>query len=602
MQILIDLLSQLSYVFNKKNKLKILLILILIFMGGCLEVIGIGIILPYLALLLNPGSFANYDLLEQLYSVLIEYRIIENSNGLYIFLTAMIIFFYWLKNLFFVFSLRFQIRFNYKLYRVLSLSLLNYYLKESYLNHINRNTSETIKNINQQTLDLVQAFLLPLLVLTSECVIVLLLLIFLLFINPLSSLYVFTLLGFAVMVIYIYIRKKLHSAGEKISISRTEANKQVLQGLGSFKTTKMLNKEKFFIQRFDSSINGMAAARQYYELSQNLPRFFLETAIVTVMLSLAMLMLFNGQPTKELILTLSIFGMSGMRLLPSMNRILNSLNSTRYSQGIVKTLMHDLLAANIEDFKVNVPDNHQSIGNFESLELNNIHFSYTGTEQTIKDLSLRIDANQSIGIVGHSGSGKSTLIDLMLGLLSPDSGKTKVNGKELHCIGKTWQQLVGYIPQDIYLSDDSIKANIAFGVELEDINEVQLSLVIKTAQLEELMYTLEDGIDTIIGERGVKLSGGQRQRIGIARALYHNPQVLVMDEATAALDNVTERDFMKAINDLKGHKTLIMVAHRITTVKNCDIIYVIDKGGIVEEGSYHELALSSKVFKTLAQL
>ena len=599
---MIELLSQLIYVFDRKDKSKILLILFLFFVGGCLEVMGIGIILPYLALLLKPESFENYSLLEKLYLMFIDHRLIEGLDGFYLILTAMIILFYWLKNLFFIFSLRFQIRFNYKVYIGLSSSLLSYYLKESYLNHINRNTSEIIKNINQQTFDLVQAFLFPLLALISELMIVALLLGFLILINPLSSLYVFTLLGLAVTAIFMYVRRRLYSAGEVISTSRTEANKQVLQGLGSFKTTKILSKEEFFIRKFNSSISDMTTARQYYELSQSLPRFFLETAIVTVMLSLAILMLWSGQPTKELILTLSIFGMSGMRLLPSMNRILNSLSSTRYSQGIVRSLMKDLLAANLEDYREGGSDSIQSAMGFKTLELNSVHFSYTGTEQTIKDLSLKISANQSIGIVGHSGSGKSTLIDMMLGLLDPDAGEIKVNEKSLKEVREPWQQSVGYIPQDIYLSDDSIKANIAFGIAEENVDEVQLTMVIKTAQLEELVSTLKEGINTVIGERGVKLSGGQRQRIGIARALYHNPQVLVMDEATAALDNVTERDFMQAINQLKGRKTLIMIAHRITTVKNCDIIYVMDKGKVVEEGSYHELILSSKAFKALAQL
>ncbi|WP_201599038.1 ABC transporter ATP-binding protein [Psychrobacter piscatorii] len=599
---MIELLCQISQVLDREDKLKVLLILFLFLVGGCLEVIGIGIILPYLALLLNPENFEGYVLLKKLYSVLIDYQIISNLNGFYIFLTALVIFFYWLKNLFFIFSLRFQIRFNYEIYRRLSSNLLSKYLKESYLNHINRNTSEIIKNINQQTLDLVQAFLFPILILISECLIVLLLLVFLLFINPLSSLYVFTLLGLTVVVIFMCIRKRLHFSGEAISRSRTEANKQVLQGLGSFKTTKILNKEAFFIQRFNSAISDMTTARRYYELSQNLPRFFLETAIVTVMLSLAMLMLFNGKPTRELILTLSIFGMSGMRLMPSMNRILNALNSTRYSQGIVKSLMHDLLIANFKGSQTSISDGAQPIKNFESLKLDNVHFSYTATAQTLNNLSLTIDANKSIGIVGHSGSGKSTLIDIMLGLLDPDVGEIRVNNKLLLDVKESWQQLIGYIPQDIYLSDDTIKANVAFGIEKNEIDDKQLALVLKTAQLEDLINGLKEGVDTIIGERGIKISGGQRQRIGIARALYHNPQILVMDEATAALDNVTEHEFMQAINKLKGRKTLIMIAHRITTVKNCDIIYVIENGYIIDKGSYQELSSSSKVFKTLAQL
>ena len=596
------MLKQLSLIFNKKDKAKIGLILCLIFVGGCLEVIGIGIILPYLALLLNPEKVTEISILQTIYSMLIAQNFIEDTNGFFICLTLLIIVFYWIKNLFFVFSLRFQVSFNYNLYKRLSSSLLSYYLREDYIDHINKNTSDTIKNVNQQTLDLIQAFLMPLLILISECMIVLLLLGFLLVLNTLSSLYVFTFLGLAVAVIFMIVRKRLHSAGEIVSKSRTEANKQVLQGLGSFKTTRMLNKEDFFIRRFDQSIYNMTVARQYYELSQNLPRFFLETAIVTVMLSLAMLVLASGQPTQELILTLSIFGMSGIRLLPSMNRILSALNSTKYSQGIIKELMKDLLKAEREKYRARKKNNCEDIKNFERLKLDQVFFGYTEQEQTLKNISIEIIENNSVGIVGHSGSGKSTLIDVILGLISPSAGNISVNNKNIEEVRQSWQKIVGYIPQDIYLSDDSIKANIAFGVELECIDEAQLSLVIKTAQLEELVHTLENGVNTVIGERGVKLSGGQRQRIGIARALYHDPQVLVMDEATAALYNATERDFMRAIDNLKGRKTLIMIAHRISTVKNCDIIYVMQEGGFIEQGSYQSLLNSSEVFKNLAQL
>ncbi|GAA0800553.1 hypothetical protein GCM10009110_09250 [Psychrobacter piscatorii] len=264
--------------------------------------------------------------------------------------------------------------------------------------------------------------------------------------------------------------------------------------------------------------------------------------------------------------------------------------------------MHDLLIANFKGSQTSISDGAQPIKNFESLKLDNVHFSYTATAQTLNNLSLTIDANKSIGIVGHSGSGKSTLIDIMLGLLDPDVGEIRVNNKLLLDVKESWQQLIGYIPQDIYLSDDTIKANVAFGIEKNEIDDKQLALVLKTAQLEDLINGLKEGVDTIIGERGIKISGGQRQRIGIARALYHNPQILVMDEATAALDNVTEHEFMQAINKLKGRKTLIMIAHRITTVKNCDIIYVIENGYIIDKGSYQELSSSSKVFKTLAQL
>ena len=568
---------------TKKDKALILFMMLLIFISSCLEVLGIGIILPYLAILLNPEKILTLPFMSDLYSTLEDFGFVKETTQFLILSTFLIIFFYWLKNVFFIFSLRYQVRFNYNLYTRMSSNLLYYYLNESYLQHINRNTSDVIRNVNQQTLDLIQGFLFPILVLVTEILIVLLLLTFLISLNPIASLYVFILIGLCVTGIFYYSRKKLQQSGGVVASNRSMSNKAVLQSLGSFKTTKMLGKEAFFVNSFNNAIQQMSTANQYLELTQSLPRFFLETSIVTVMMSLAIILLYQGQPADELILVLSVFGLAGIRLLPSMNRILNSLNSIKYMQGVLKDVMGDIVSASHTNNDVQVKENfRRSEFVFENLTLKNIDFSYIPNAPVLKDISLMIKQNQSIGFVGHSGSGKSTLIDLMLGLLSQDKGDIVINGRDLIDILPDWQRSVGYIPQDIYLIDDTIKANIAFGIKEDDIDHDQIMIVLKIAQLDELVYALHDGIETVIGERGVKLSGGQRQRIGIARALYHDPQILVMDEATAALDNVTEKAFMSAISNLKGKKTLIMIAHRLSTLKSCDIIYKIEKGRLVD--------------------
>lgn len=545
--------------------------------------LGIGIILPYLAILLDPQKVLTLPFMSDIYSTLEDRGLVDGITHFLIFSTFLVIVFYWLKNVFFIFSLRYQVKFNYNLYTRMSSNLLYYYLSESYLQHINRNTSDIIRNVNQQTLDLIQGFLFPLLILVTEILIVLLLLTFLISLNPIASLYVFILIGLCVTGIFYYSRKKLQQSGGVVAINRSMSNKAVLQSLGSFKITKMLGKEAFFVNSFNNAIQQMSTANQYLELTQSLPRFFLETSIVTVMMSLAMILLYQGQPADELILVLSVFGLAGIRLLPSMNRILSSLNSIKYMQGVLKDVMDDIVAASHINSSVKVKkDFRRNEFFFENLILKNIDFNYISNTPVLKNISLMIERNQSIGFVGHSGSGKSTLIDIILGLLSQDKGDIVINGRDLIDILPDWQRSVGYIPQDIYLIDDTIKANIAFGIKEDDIDHDQIMIVLKIAQLDELVYALHDGIETVIGERGVKLSGGQRQRIGIARALYHDPQILVMDEATAALDNITEKAFMSAINNLKGQKTLIMIAHRLSTLKNCDIIYKIEKGRLVD--------------------
>lgn len=593
-----SLYLQFSQALTKKDKALILFMMLLIFISTCLEVLGIGIILPYLAILLDPEKVLTLPFMSVVYSTLEDAGLVDGITHFLIFSTFLVIVFYWLKNIFYIFSLRYQVRFNYTLYTRMSSELLHYYLNESYLQHINRNTSDVIRNVNQQTLDLIQGFLFPILLLVTEILVVLLLLAFLIAINPIATLYVFVLIGVCVMGIFYYSRAKLQQSGEVVARNRSASNKAVLQSLGSFKTTKMLGKETFFVDSFNSAVQQMSIASQYLDLTQSLPRFFLETSIVTVMMSLAMILLYQGQPSGELILMLSVFGLAGIRLLPSMNRILNSLNSIKYMQGVLKDVMGDIVSATKMNNTVKINENSRTNEFvFESLTLKNINFNYVSNTPVLRNISLTIERNQSIGFVGHSGSGKSTLIDIMLGLLSQKTGNIVINGRNIDDVLPEWQRSVGYIPQDIYLIDDTIKANIAFGVKEDYIDYDQVMTVLEISQLDELICSLPNGIETVIGERGVKLSGGQRQRIGIARALYHNPQILVMDEATAALDNATEKAFMKAINNLKGEKTLIMIAHRLSTVKDCDIIYFMENGEIIDSGSYKDLSANNTKFK-----
>ena len=596
---MLTFIKKFATILTPAEKWRIGLILLCIFVGGCLEVLGIGVVLPYLALLINPQKINSIQILQNSYQLLQNQHIINSTNGFFIILTLSIIAVYWLKNGFLIFNQSFQTRFTYGLYQKLSTNLFDYYLHEDYQSHLNKNTSELIRNINQLTFDLITTFLLPLLMLISEMVIVVLLVTFLLMMNPLSTLYVFILLGAIVSFIFLKIRKKLHESGQTVGELQTLSNKQVLQGLGSFKSTTLLHKQSFFVAEFVRAVRQISQHRSYFEVMQNLPRFFMETAVVTVMLSLAIMMLYLRKPSSDLILTLSVFGMAGMRLLPSMNRILNSLNSIKWSQSMMQGLLDDLQ-------KIEKPQDSQMTVlepfEFDTLNLENISFAYENGVKVLNDISLTLKAGQSIGFVGHSGSGKSTLVDVILGLLTPQTGTISVNQQPLRQILATWQQGIGYIPQDIYLSDESIRANIAFGVSANTINEQQLWYAIHTAQLERLIHELPEGLDTVIGERGVKLSGGQRQRIGIARALYHNPQILVMDEATAALDNVTERAFMSAVNGLKGQKTLLMIAHRLSTVENCDMIYFMDNGKIVDSGRYEELLERNSHFRKLVNI
>jgi ATP-binding cassette subfamily C protein len=319
-------------------------------------------------------------------------------------------------------------------------------------------------------------------------------------------------------------------------------------------------------------------------------------------------MLVQGKDVQTLLPTLSLFAAAAFRMMPSIHRIISSATRIRYYKHTLDSVYEDLLdvglplTQSLPNIEVTSPPLNPLVFEKE-ITLNHIFYQYpTGEGLALKDIDLTINKGQAVGFVGPSGSGKTTLINLLLGLLSPTSGQLLVDGHNIAPHLTEWQHKIGYIPQDIYLSDDTIRRNIAFGVPDEHIEEAQVWAVIKLAQLETLVQQLPAKLDTVVGERGVRLSGGQRQRVAIARALYHQPQVLIMDEATAALDNETEREITQAVERLSGQKTLLIVAHRLSTVKNCDQLYFIDNGQVVASGTYEQLFTKSLAFQEMAQL
>jgi ATP-binding cassette, subfamily B, bacterial PglK len=340
-------------------------------------------------------------------------------------------------------------------------------------------------------------------------------------------------------------------------------------------------------------------------LSDQLPGLLIEAASIASVLLVVMFSLWQGKEINTILPMLALFAIAALRLMPSAKRILSALTNVRFFQHTIDVLHEDLAILNQKI------TSHQSIKPIENsaeaiqfhqkIELSHLHYTYPEAEKpSVIDISLAIKKGQSVAFVGTSGAGKTTVIDLILGLLTPDRGKILVDDRDISTNLPSWQRQIGYIPQNIFLSDDSIVRNIAFGVA--EIDEAQVWEALKAAQLAELVQTLPQKLDTLVGENGIRLSGGQRQRIGIARALYHQPQILIMDEATAALDNNTEREFMQALSWMSANKTLITIAHRLSTVKNCDYLYFFQDGQITAEGSYEQLLAKSLDFRLMASV
>jgi ABC-type multidrug transport system fused ATPase/permease subunit len=375
---------------------------------------------------------------------------------------------------------------------------------------------------------------------------------------------------------------------EEIGSTRQRADGLIVQkaqeAIGGIKDVKVLLKEDAFMEHFSKyNLLSAEADAQHFTWSQ-FPRMYLETIGVVTLSALLLFLTINSADSVQVIPTFGLFALAAFRLLPSANRIMISFNGLRYSSSVISNIEQQLNEAKL--IPIHTTNEHEvrnSLSFAKTIDIQNISHSYDGSETiSLNDISISIKKGESIGIIGKSGAGKSTLVDVILGLLAPTSGTIAVDGNSIYDNLSGWQQIVGYVQQDVFLLDDSILKNIAFGIHEDNIDCERLHQVVKEAQLDDFVYTLSEGLNTLLGERGLRLSGGQKQRIGIARALYHKSSVLVFDEATSALDTETETEIMSEIANLKGDQTIIVIAHRLSTLRHCDRIVELSKGSIVK--------------------
>jgi ATP-binding cassette, subfamily B, bacterial PglK len=422
-------------------------------------------------------------------------------------------------------------------------------------------------------------------------------------VEPLSSAIAAVFLGISIFWLNRTIRKLMSGQGLIRQDQSGQMIQWVNQSLGGIKETKVLGREPFFLNAFTKSAQAYGKANLLVGLATQLPNQFIDTVLIAAVLLIVIFSLIQGRAIQSILPMLSLFAIAALRLMPSAKRIVSTITTIRYFKHAVDLIYQDLLVLETSSRSPTTADRSESTSPLKQLiELQNIHYLYPkATKPSLSGISLTIMKGESIAFIGSSGAGKTTMVDVILGLIQPTEGEILVDGKNIFTDLASWQRQIGYIPQSIYLSDDTIRSNIAFGLASEQINEEQVWSAVKAAQLEELVYSLPDRLNTLVGERGIRLSGGQRQRIGIARALYHNPEVIVMDEATAALDNTTEREFMQALESMSGHKTTIMIAHRLSTVKNCDRLYLMKNGTVVDTGTYKELLSRNREFQAMAQ-
>ena len=570
-------IRMLSYIFDKKQKITILSILVQIIIGTTLEFVGVTAIVPFIEVAMDPDKIHSNKLMELLYAI---FRF-EDIQEYLICMAVMLIIIYLLKNLFLVYMNYNIYRFNYDNQRLVAKKLLDTYLMEPYVFFLDHNSADLVRNIKEDTIALFDTIIAAM-QLIAEVMVTFVLFIYLLYKDKTITITVGVVLGFFVLFVMKRIKKTVELCGLNVRLSKAGMTKWILQTFGGIKEMMILGRSDYFEEKVDDQYCLYSTSQKKYQLLSYIPKPLLETICVGTILFAIVIKLRMGVSPDYFISTVAIFAVAAFRLLPAFNRITMYINRINFGKPSLVAVYEDL--KDIETHKIQELKPREKRLEFNrDIEALGIKYKYpNSTNYVLNNIDLKICKNKSVAFIGASGAGKTTLADVILGLLNPESGDILVDGTSILDSIENWRMCLGYIPQTIFLLDDTIKANIAYGLDEQYIDKTKLEKAIEDAQLKDFVESLDDGLETVIGERGVKLSGGQRQRIGIARALYNDPEVLILDEATSALDNDTESAVMDAIEKLSGKKTLIIIAHRLSTIKNCDHVYEIAADGIIE--------------------
>jgi ABC-type multidrug transport system fused ATPase/permease subunit len=544
--------------------------------GTALETLGIGLVVPAIALMTYERITDKYPDLAPLLDALGN----PSQPRLIIYGVIVLLAIYVIKALYLGFLSWKQAQYIYDVKADISQRLFERYLRENYEFHLQHNSGQLIRNLTTEAMELANRFLYPAMTILTELTVLIAIAGLLFYIQPVGAAALFLTTGTAIYGFQYVTRRRLLEWGRQRQRHEGFRIQRAQEGLGGVKDIKLLGREEDFIEQYkEHNTNASLVDRKRLALSQ-LPRLWLETISVAGLTVLVIVILMRDNSTAALVPTIGLFAAATFRVMPSANRLLTALQSVRFAAAVIDLIDKELSAGLGE----RPADKGEPIHFDRDIALRDVSYLYPNAAgPSLRNITFHIGKGESIGLVGTSGAGKSTLVDVLLGLLTPTSGQILVDGKDVQDGLRNWQDLFGYVPQSIFLTDDTLRRNVAFGLRDEDIDDEAVRRALDAAQLTDLVASLPAGMSTLVGERGIRLSGGQRQRIGIARALYHNPPVLVFDEATSALDMETETGIMESISALKGSRTMIIVAHRLSTVENCDRIYRLEDGRIADD-------------------
>jgi ATP-binding cassette, subfamily B, bacterial PglK len=570
-------------------------VVVLTVIGAALEALGVGVILPALKLLLESGDALQPYIPEALQGWIASHNIVPIAA--FAILTIFLV-----KNAYLALLLAYQTRFVWSSYAAISANVLRYYMGRDYQFHLENNSSALITNIHIAMRQIFVTSLQSLVMMVSEALVIVAILVTLLILEPLPTIVVAGLLAGIGMGYYALVHRRVSAWGRRTMAHFQQALLWLNHALGAVKEISVLGRAEYFVDKFQDHNRASARYSRLIAVTNQMPRYILETAAMTLFMIAVMASHWFGIALQSHLPTVGVFIVAALRLMPSISRIVMYISNLRYGEGSLERMFDEVGAAMRMEEVPPANAGREPIRLRQAIVFDGVSFAYQGDRDVVlRDVTLTIRKGETIALVGASGAGKTTLADLLLGLLRPTKGRVSVDGRPIDEDIESWRSRIGYIPQSVFLIDDTIRRNIALGVRDEQIDNERLRIALRKSHLDETVAGLTSGIDTVVGENGVRLSGGQRQRIGIARALYGDSDLLIMDEPTSALDAETEHAITQSIAELHGDLTIVLIAHRLSTVKNCDRIFFLEEGRIVAVDTFDRLMRSNGQFQRMVR-
>lgn len=584
------MLNKLRYIFSRKEKITLSFLLMLIIIGSFFELVGVAVFMPFISLIMNPETTMQES---PILTLVYQQLHLSSTKGFLVVLAFAISVVYIVKNIYLSLMQNCILKFSYQMRMHLATKLLTTYLHEPYTFHLNHNIAElqrSLQSDSNQFMQLVNTFLQSL----AEIMVMIVIGLYLFHTSHSITIVVMGLLVSCVGLFFVVSKKVSGRIGEQNQRYNTKLLQWINQALGGIKEVKVLQRETYFINNYEDNYRKLIKGAKTNEMLATLPKYIVETVCMVGMLMAVIIKLCYGQDVdiQTFVPQLSAFAVASFRMLPSVGKLNAYISTINYCLPSLNYIYNDLKG--VDEYHGEDAYRQDALQNasfVSTLRILDIVYHYPDTNvNVINHVSLCIPKGKTVAFIGSSGAGKTTMADIILGLLNPQQGRIMVDEWDIRDNPTAWHRLLGYIPQTIYLTDDTIRHNIAFGLNDNEIDDEAVKRAIREAQLQDFVDELPEGSNSYVGDRGVRISGGQRQRIGIARALYRNPEILILDEATSALDNETENAVMDAIDKLQGTKTMIIIAHRLTTIRNADIIYEVSNG-IIQERTKEEIGI-----------